>query len=137
MTLIELLVVMVLAALMAGLAGPPISRVLDKLLLQRTASELATRFRKAAATARAQQTPVMAAYGNKEFRFIQSRDLLGNFRLPPSIAPGDGGTTTFLFLPSGQIVGGDRLQLHDESGREAVIRMSFLEGIRVVAATTP
>jgi type II secretion system protein H len=131
-TLIELLVVMVLLALAASLVGPSMGRVLDKLLLQRTASELATQFRKASAAARADQTPIAATYGNHEFRFVKNMDRLATVKLPASIAlPEQSETTAILFLPSGQIIGADHLQLHDEHGREAIIRMSFLEGISV------
>jgi type II secretion system protein H len=138
MTLIEILVVMVLLAFLAGLVGPSIGRGLDKLLLQRTASELVARFRKAAAVARAAQTPVAVTYGNHEFRFFKNSDRLADFRLPASIAPASGSeTATFLFLPSGQIVGAEHLQLHDEHGRDVIIRMDFLDGIRVIAKTTP
>jgi type II secretory pathway pseudopilin PulG len=136
-TLVELLVVMVLFAMIAGLAGPPMGRILDKLQLQRTASDLATQFRKASAAARAAQAPIAAIYGNHEFRFIRNTDRVATFKLPASIAPAaPGETTAILFLPSGQIVGGDQLQLHDEQGRAAIIRMSFLDGISITTVTT-
>jgi type II secretion system protein H len=129
-TLIELLVVLVLIALVSGLVGPAIGARIDSVSLQNTAIGLASQFRKAQALARADQTPIVAVYANQEFRFLKKSREVANFKLPPAISPVSE-IGAFVFLPTGQIVAPNVIELENARGRRVRIDAGSLKGIVV------
>ena len=130
-TLIELLVVMVLIALVGSIVGPAVARQIDAIALQTTATELAAQLRRAQAVARANQVPVAMTYSNKTFQFWMSEKPVAAYALPGSISTVARDVPTYLFLPSGQIVGADSLELQNERGRKIAIHTETLKGVTV------
>jgi type II secretion system protein H len=127
-TLIELLVVMVLIALVGGIVGPAVSRQIDAIALQTAATDLAAQLRRAQAVARVNQVPVAMTYSNKTFQFWKSTKPVATYALPGSILPAHD-IPTYVFLPSGQILGGDTLELQNQRGRKIAIHTETLQGI--------
>jgi type II secretion system protein H len=135
-TLVELMVVMVLIAILSGIVGPSIANRLENLSLQTAATQLAAQLRKAQAEARVSQTPVIAGYAGRKFRFMKETKEIGAFSLPDSVSVVfENGIDTLLLLPSGQVAGAENLQLVNRRGRKATIQLSWLEGITAVQGT--
>lgn len=130
-TLIEMMVVLALIALIGGLVGPAIAQRFDTIVLQRTATELSAELRKAQAVARANQLPVAMTYSDHTFRFWKTEKPVAAYSLPSSISPVQSDLPAYVFLPSGQIVGSDRLELQNERGRKIAIKTDLINGISV------
>ncbi len=131
MTLIEVMVVLALIGLLAGIVGPSAARSLDRVVLQSTATQLAAQCRKAQASARVEQSPVAMIYAAHEFRFFKKENQIGVFRLPAAISIESAAPAGYVFLPTGEILGPDRIELRDQRGAHAILAMDFLKGIRV------
>ncbi len=129
-TLIEMLVVLVVIGLAASVAGPAISRRFDTIALQTTATELAAQLRRAQAVARADQLPIAMTYSDHTFRFWKVEKAVAFYDLPPSISPASE-IPTYVFLPSGQILGANSLDLQNDRGRKISIKTDLLNGITV------
>ena len=130
-TLIEMLVVMVVIGLAASVAGPAIASRFDTIALQTTATELAAQLRRAQAVARADQVPVAMTYSKHAFRFWKTEKAVASYNLPASISPVASDIPTYVFLPSGQIIGADSLDLQNDRGRKISIKTDLLNGITV------
>jgi type II secretion system protein H len=128
-TLIELLVVMALIGLVSGIVGPSVARRFDAIALQTTGTQLAAELRKAQAVARADQIPVAMTYADHVFRFWRKGAPVASFQLPASIAPVSQNVPTYVFLPSGQIIGADALEIENQRGRKMRIKTDLLSGI--------
>jgi general secretion pathway protein H len=130
-TLIEMLVVLVVIGLAASVAGPAIASRFDTIALQTTATELAAQLRRAQAVARADQVPVAMTYSDHTFRFWKTEKAVASYNLPASISPVGSDISTYVFLPSGQIIGADSLDLQNDRGRKISIKTDLLNGITV------
>jgi type II secretion system protein H len=130
-TLIEMLVVLMLIALIGSVAGPFLSQRFDAIKLQSTATELAAQLKRAQAVARADQVPIAMTYTEQTFRFWKSSKPVAVYTLPSSISPVVRDFPTYVFLPSGQILGADVLELRNERGRRVTIKTDSLSGISV------
>jgi type II secretion system protein H len=128
-TLIELLVVMAVIGLVSGIAGPAIARRFDAIALQTTGTQLAAELRKAQAVARADQIPVAMTYADHGFRFWKKGTPVATFQLPASITPVSEDVPIYIFLPSGQILGADVLEIENQRGRKMKIKTDLLSGI--------
>lgn len=126
-----MLVVMVLIALVAGIAAPALARRFDTIALQAAATDLASQLKRAQAVARSNQIPVAMTYSDHTFRFWKTDKPIATYDLPRAISPVQRELPTYVFLPSGQIVGGDDLELQNERGRKIEIKMDLLSGIAV------
>ena len=135
-TLIEMLVVLVLIGLMASLVGPAVAQRFDAIALQTTATELAAQLRRAQAVARAEQVPVAMTYSDHVFRFWKTQKPVAAYNLPVSISPVAHDLPAYVFLPSGQIIGADALELQNGRGRKISIKADFLSGISVKFGAT-
>ena len=130
-TLIELLVVMVLIALVSSIVGGAMGSRFDTIALQTTATQLAAEFQKAQTVARVTQIPVAMTYSDRTFRFWKAGKAVAVYGLPSSITVGVQDLPTYVFLPSGQILGAGSLELQNERGRRIRITTESLTGIRV------
>jgi type II secretion system protein H len=128
-TLIELLVVLALIGLLSGIAGPAVVRQLDAIALQSTTTQLAAELRKAQSEARAYDIPIAMTYADHTFRFWKNAKPVATFQLPPAISPVRSDLSAYLFLPSGQIVGADQIELENTRGRKTRIKTDLLSGI--------
>jgi general secretion pathway protein H len=134
-TLIEMLVVLVVIGLAASVVGPAVSRRFDTITLQTTATELAAQLRRAQAVARADQVAIAMTYSDHGFRFWKAEKAVAFYNLPASISPVASDIPTYVFLPSGQILGADNLDLQNDRGRKISIKTDFLNGITVSFGT--
>ena len=135
MTLIEVIVVLFIIALASAVAGPAVMNRLDNLALQSTATELIAELRRADLAARTERIPIVCAYDTHQFRFLKKTSPISTYDLPPSVAVLSAPQpATFLFLPSGQILGPDHIELQNARGRHATIRVSFLGGIALASS---
>ncbi|HEY2383233.1 MAG TPA: prepilin-type N-terminal cleavage/methylation domain-containing protein [Terriglobia bacterium] len=130
-TLIEMLVVMVLIAMIGSIVGPAVVRRFDTITLQTTATELASQLRRAQAVARADQSPVEMTYSDHVFQFWKSSKPVASYTLPAAVTPVNHNLPAFVFLPSGQILGAEALELQNERGRRIAIKTDLLSGITV------
>jgi prepilin-type N-terminal cleavage/methylation domain-containing protein len=130
-TLIEMLVVLVLIGLIGSIVGPAVAQRFDAIALQTTATELAAQLRRAQAVARAGQIPVAMTYSDHVFRFWKSRKPVAVYNLPVSVSPVTHDLPTYIFLPTGQIIGADILDLQNGRGRKISIKTDLLGGISV------
>jgi type II secretion system protein H len=128
-TLIELLVVLTLVALISSVAGPAVARQFDAIALRSSATEFAALLRRAQAVARAAQVPVVMTYKDHEFRFWEKSKLVSQYTLPASITPAAHDIPAYVFLPSGQIIGGDALEFQNQRGRKIRVKTDLLGAI--------
>jgi hypothetical protein len=70
-------------------------------------------------------------YSNRTFQFWKSAKPVASYALPASISPVKDDVSTYVFLPSGQIIGADSLELRNERGRKIAIRTEALKGVGV------
>ena len=134
-TLIELLVVMLVLSIALSLVGPAVRAGYGNLLLKSTGRRLAAAFRAAENESRRRQQIVIGFYHDGRFEFHRDEGLILTIDIPASIqksvAPIPG---PFVFVPSGQILGPDRLELATDEGqkgelhvRSGVGRVRFVE----------
>jgi len=129
-TLVELLVTLAIIAFVSGLVGPALARQFDAIALQTAATEFTAEMRKAQAVARAMQSPVAMTYSGHEFQFWKDSKPIASYNLPPSISPLQRDVPSYVFLPSGQIIGREVLEFENQRGRKIRIKTDVLNGIR-------
>ena len=128
-TLIELLIVMALIALIAAIAAPAIGRGLDSMALRSTGTRVVAAFRAAQARARTTQRSLAARVESGRITLIAEGAEPARWELESDVRMGDGGSVaTYLFLPTGQIVGPERLSLETPYGRRGVLTVGPAPG---------
>ena len=111
-TLIELLVVLAILAIALVLTGPSIQRSVEKFDLNSTGHRLVSAFRLARHEARVGQREVLGRLSGDEFVLLRGEQRLNGVTLPKGleVEPGQR-QIAYSFLPSGQILGPERIQL--------------------------
>ena len=111
-TLIELLVVLAILAVAIALASPSLFRSVDRFTLDSAGHQLVNTFRMARNEARLGQHDLLATLSRGQFVLSRGDKPVKSVPLPQSVeiqSSGEG--VAYAFLPSGQILGPERLQL--------------------------
>ena len=111
-TLIELLVVLAILGIALALAGPATQKSVERFTLNSTGHQLVSTFRLARLEAKLAQREVLGTLSGDEFVFMRGEQRLKGLSLPPSIDVETGERqVAYSFLPSGHILGPERIQL--------------------------
>jgi type II secretion system protein H len=111
-TLIELIVVLVILGIIATLAGPSLLTAAGKFGLNSAGRQMVAALRGARYEARSSQREVLAAIENREMVLFGNTKQVVAVKVPDDIeVEAEGGPATYTFLPSGQILGPQRLKL--------------------------
>lgn len=111
-TLIELIVVLSIVGLAIIVASPPLLKVIDRFALDSTGHQLVTAFRTARNEARLGQQELLGTFSGDEFVLVRGDQRVTRIKLPGRVEVQIiGKQAEYSFLPSGQILGGERLEL--------------------------
>jgi prepilin-type N-terminal cleavage/methylation domain-containing protein len=111
-TLIELLVVLAILGVALALVSPSLFRSMDRFALDSTGHQLVNTFRMARYEARLGQRELLGMLSRGEFVLTRGSDPIKSLQLPNSIeVQSSEKDAAYAFLPSGQILGPERLTL--------------------------
>lgn len=117
-TLIELVVVMVLISLGLAIVGPSVTAGYENLVLQTTGRRVASAFRSSKLEARERQIPIAAVFRPQAVVFLEDGRVLRELSLPAQVrVQSIGSFPTFVFLPTGQVLGPAAVELVNSRGR--------------------
>jgi prepilin-type N-terminal cleavage/methylation domain-containing protein len=111
-TLIELIVVLSIIGVTIAVASPSLLKRIDKFSLDSVGRQLVTAFRLAKNDARLQQREVLGNLSGDEFVLSLGEGRVQRVKMPRDVVVHSMGTEVhYIFLPSGQILGPERLEL--------------------------
>jgi prepilin-type N-terminal cleavage/methylation domain-containing protein len=111
-TLIELLVVLAILGIALALAGPATQKAVERFALNSSGHQLVSAFRQARHEARLGQREVLGKLLGDEFVLMRGDQRLKGIKLPKDVeVESSERQIAYSFLPSGQILGPERIQL--------------------------
>jgi prepilin-type N-terminal cleavage/methylation domain-containing protein len=110
-TLIELLVVLSILGIALTLAGPSMFRSMDRFALDSSGHQLVTAFRLARNEAKLGQQEILGNVSGGELVLLRGEQRLKGVQFPNGLEMQSiGRDVSYVFLPSGQILGPERLE---------------------------
>jgi prepilin-type N-terminal cleavage/methylation domain-containing protein len=111
-TLIELMVVLAILGIALVVAGPSTQNSIEKFALNSIGHQLVSAFRAARHEARLGQREVLGKLSGGEFVFVRGNQRLKSLKLSRTVElESIESQVAYSFLPSGQILGPERIQL--------------------------
>jgi prepilin-type N-terminal cleavage/methylation domain-containing protein len=109
-TLIELLVVLAILGIALTLAGPSMFKSMDRFALDSAGRQLVNTFRLARNEAKLGQQEILGTLSGRELVLLRGEQRIKGLTLPNNLEL-TGQDIAYTFLPSGQILGPERLEL--------------------------
>ena len=127
-TLVEILVVLVIMAIALSIVTPSLGNTYQNWMLRSTGRRAAALFRFAADAARQYGTDIACYYSGHNLVALRNGSVVKRLDIPVFISVQPEKSNGIFALPTGQIVGAERVVLQTDRGRKLTIKFGPLPG---------